>query len=73
MVQLCREAMNQWHLPDGEQQIQRDAFWGSMASLIAGIKPWDGKPVDNPPTGFTDPSLEHYFRGHKAVEFVSCS
>lgn len=73
MISLSREAMSQWHLPDGEQQRQRDQFWGSMASLMAGAAPWDGSPVDNPPRGFTDPSLEHYFRGHDTVEFVSCS
>jgi salicylate hydroxylase len=72
MIQLSRATMSQWHLPDGEQQVQRDAFWSSMASLIAaGSNFWDKKPVDDPPTGFMDPLLQPYFRGHNTVDFVS--
>ena len=70
MIALSRESMDQWHLPDGGQQQQRDAFWGSMESLAIGAEPWDGKHVDNPPTGFMDPSLQPYFRGHDTVDFV---
>ena len=74
MIELSRATMSQWHLPDGEQQQQRDAFWSKMESLItAGDNFWDKKPVDNPPTGFMDPLLQPYFRGHDAIDFVSRS
>jgi hypothetical protein len=63
--------MSKWHLPDGEQQRQRDDFWKSRGSPKSAGKEWDGKHVDVPPMGFTDPTLQAYFRGHKTVEFVS--
>jgi len=72
MIELSRVSMSKWHLPDGEQQRQRDDFWKSRGSpKSAAGKEWDGKHVDVPPTEFTDPLLQPYFRGHKTVEFVS--
>ena len=64
--------MELWHLPDGEQQARRDAFYNSFKSLFEGQKSWDGKPVDDPPSGIADPLCSPYLRGHKTVEFVSC-
>lgn len=58
-------------MPDGEAQVQRDAFYGNMNSIMEGVEPWDGIPVDEPPTDYMDPKKEHYFRGHNTVDFVS--
>lgn len=72
ICRLSRETMQAWHLPDGEKQEQRDKFWNEMGTLIGRADAaWDRKPVDTPPSGFSDPLLQPYFRGHQAVEFVS--
>ncbi|KAG0646210.1 3-hydroxybenzoate 6-hydroxylase 1 [Hyphodiscus hymeniophilus] len=67
VINMSRVAMGLWHLPDGEQQVQRDA----MYAAVFVPKLWDGKPVDDPPTGFADPSFRPYFSGHKTVEFTN--
>jgi hypothetical protein len=72
MIELSRASMDLWHLPDGEQQRQRDAFWSKRGSLVgAGSKFGNSKPIDEPPTSIMDPLVQDYFRGHDAVDFVS--
>ena len=72
MIEQSREMLSMWHLPDGEEQRQRDAFWKSRDDPKAPAgKEWDGTPIDVPPSGVTDPNFNPYFRGHKTVEFVS--
>ena len=71
IIEMSREMMGLWNLPDGDRQVQRDAFYASLPSQLKGVKPWDGKPVDGPPKGINDPLFSPYFRGHKTVDFVS--
>jgi salicylate hydroxylase len=74
MIRFSRETMSQWHLPDGEQQRQRDQFWSKLGPLMAAVdEGWDRKHVDEPPKTFTDPLLQPYFRGYNAMDFVSLS
>jgi hypothetical protein len=58
-----------WHLPDGEQQEQRDQFLGGRT--LATAKEWDGKHIDNPPEGQFNPLAFAYMSGYDVIDYVS--
>lgn len=69
MVRRGRETVKVWHLPDGEQQQQRDKYLATMSSSVT--SEWDGKNVDDPPEGSFNPLIQPYMQGFDIINYVS--
>jgi salicylate hydroxylase len=71
MVRKGRETAKIWHLPDGEQQRQRDKYLATMSSSVT--SKWDGKNIDDPPEGNFNPLIQPYMQGFDIIDYVSTS
>ena len=66
-----RENAMMWHLPDGEEQQQRDKYLARGPLGIPGAKEWDGKNIDDPPQGRFNPLAYAYMSGFDVMDYVS--
>ena len=72
MARRGRQNAKIWHLPDGEQQQERDKRIGSKPVGIPDMKVWDGKNVDDPPEGNPyHPLALAYTNGYDIFDYVS--
>jgi salicylate hydroxylase len=61
-----------WHLPDGEQQRERDAIMAQMSNIVLPTKDvWNGKNVDDPPPEKFGPQVNAYAYGFDIFDYVS--
>jgi salicylate hydroxylase len=69
LVRRGREMAKTFHLPDGPEQEQRDAFLGKEPLFSASS--WDGKHIDDPPEGVFNRLTFVYMSGYDIMDYVS--